>query len=343
MKNGKIYIFCPGNIISGGVNSLLMLGRALRNNTFEAGMYFIDPRSEILSSAIVSSFGMPAFDRVDDDHDNIIVVPETMTFYLSQYRNVRKVVYWLSIQFFFKMPSHRFPFTIRLFRKLIAYNYFKHDPGGKIIYLKRRIQKWDKIKSGVWDNHITHLTNSVFISEFISYYGISNAIVLHNPVRDEFYNLKPLHDRENIILAGPKTSGSIIRLLRKRLGDHKTIRVRRMDSTELLEFYTKSKMFVEMGNTNRDRTIREAALSGCVVMVANSGGSANDFDTPVPGFYKIDTDSDYKADFLEKVKTICSDYSWHFAQQLRYRNFLADEKSDFDTKVNSVFTGIRNT
>lgn len=336
----KIFVFCPGDIVSGGVNSLHLLCKSLINNGFNVGMYYINPKKEIIEGEVIKSFNTPVFEEPDDFPEHVILVPETMVEYISGYQHAQKVIYWLSVHFFFKNPPFRFPFSMRLFRKLISlpwYDYRKHSIGFNI---KMFLQKWNKKDSGIWCSGVCHIANSYFVASFLKDFGLNEVNILPNPVRNEFYEQELNNDRERIILIGPKTSKRLLSQIQHRFREYKVIWVKHMKSDEVFSLFRKSLLFVELGNANRDRTIREAVLLGCIVLISNTGGNKNYLDTPLPDYYKITPSNGYKKMLFEKIQDITDNYALHRANLEGYRAFLFEEKQQFDARVKDIFSKI---
>lgn len=235
----RIYIFCPGDIISGGVNSLQMLCKALNNEGYQAGICYINQKKHVIEQ-LQLLFGNPIFEEPSDHPGNIFVFPETMTEHSLNYKNAKIVIYWLSIHFFFKVPPHRIPFTFKIFQKLISTNWYNYDAQNIVKKIKYKIHKWNKYKSGIWDPKIYHIVNSFYIEYFLKQFGINRVHVLHNPVRDEFYNSTINTERSNIILVGPRTPKYIFYLLKKRFSDYQVIRIKNFKPEALFALFQES-------------------------------------------------------------------------------------------------------
>ncbi|HOT13322.1 MAG TPA: hypothetical protein PK252_01055 [Bacteroidales bacterium] len=336
----KIFIYCPGNIISGGTNSLHILCKALEKNGFEAGMYYINPVEKIINSDIVRSFQTTSFGPPKDLEQNIIIVPETMVGYLKQFNNAQKIVYWLSSVYFFKNPPFKFPFNIKIFRKPIYLDWYTYQSQSLSSRLRVRLLKWAKKDSQIWQNSYHHITNSFFISDFLSFLGIPQTFVLHNPVRDEFYQPLANTPKQKLILVGPKTPKNILYIIKKRFPGFQVLQAKKIPPEEMFLLYQKSILFIELGHSNRDRCIREAALRGCIILVSNSGGNKNQHDTPIADYYKINTSKKYNNLLLNKIDEIIKNYDKHLANFEHFRTFLLEEKKQFEKRALLIFEQI---
>lgn len=339
----KIYIYCPGNVISGGVNSLHNLGASLIKNGFEAGMFYHSAEKETLKNTHILSYKVPAFSNIEDNSCNVLIVSETETLFLSQFSNIKKIVYWLGLNYYFKKPPFRFPFNIKLIRKfIICRNYFGYS-SGIIENYKRVLNRWNKANDEIWKGNVLHMSNSYYVAEYCKWRGIDKVFVLHNPVRDEYY-IESGHQtvKKNVILFGPKTSKLLIAICRLYFS-YKVVRLKHLPAETVKQHMKEAKVFAEFGNNSgRDRMLREAALMGCVVISNTRGSAALYNDMPIPSQYKIpDTFYNYPR-ILKMLKKCIVHYSFMVAGFDEYVQVLNIEKKNFSTNVKEIFSVIMN-
>ena len=88
----KIIILCPGNVISGGVNSLHNLCASLNRGGFNALMYYFNALPEIINSHQITSYNVNRFEGKIDVPNHIAIVPETMVETISSFTKAKKVI-----------------------------------------------------------------------------------------------------------------------------------------------------------------------------------------------------------------------------------------------------------
>jgi len=337
-KFKKIIICSPGDVlISGGVNSLHNLCKALVENGYNASMYYLNPKQEVINSEYYLSYNVTRSNVINDDSETLLIVPETLVPYLFYYKNAGKMVYWLGLSLFMKTPTWKSPFHIKLFRKLIkCRSYFGYSTGSIEEY-KRKLNEYAKSHLPIWNGDVLHACNSDFVAGYCRNKGIE-AFVLHNPVRDEFYDdTTLLAKREKIILLGPKTSRSLINKLKKTCHGFSIVKIKKMPSQKVFELMSKAMIFVEIGNfSGRDRMPREAALRGCIVITNTRGSASNQTDYNFNKSYKIE-ESDITS-IVRKVSECINDYESHFANQLSFREQLINERNQFYLNTDKVFS-----
>jgi len=304
-------------------------------------MFYYEKNLKFLNNTIIKEFNLPYVDKIDDSPDNIIIIPETLSDLINLYPRSKKIVYWLTLYYFFKTPSHRFPLNIKPLRKIFSCSsYYGHT---KTIFHKisQKINYWNKSISPVWNNDVIHISNSYFAADFIENVMLKKTYILHNPVRDEFYNNLSENSRDKIILFGQKTKKRVVRYVQKKFPDFICIRLKRKDIIEVINLYKKSILFIEMGNfPGRDRMPREAVLSGCVVLISLTGSAAYNNDFNLPDYYKINTNKKYLPLLVKKIKHITSDYLYHYHNMQQFLDDLRIEKDSFNDKVKDIFDKI---
>jgi len=336
-----VYVYCPGNVISGGVYSLHNLCAGLIHAGFKAGMVYHSVDPDVVNHANIRSFQVPVYTHVDDKTDNLIIVSETEISYLNYFKSIRKAVYWLGINNYFKKPPFRKPFHIKLLRKAILCRNYHGYSSGFIENTKRRLSLWMKKNDIVWQPGIIHLSNSHYAAEFLKFKGIPKTYIIHNPVIDLFY----AHSENQIvkktkIVFGPKTPKLLIFLCKMFL-NCEIVRLKHISPEDARLHMQEAIIFAEFGNNSgRDRMHREAALLGCVIFSNTRGSAAVYEDMPIPSEYKIpDTIKNYPR-IIKQLKKKLMNYDTCQLDFTGYKNYLREEKNNFVPTIKSVFTEI---
>ena len=341
MKFNEVFIFSPTDIVSGGVNSLHILCKSLINNHIKVRMFYENPSSDFLNNPIIKAFNVPYTSHLEDISSNLLIVPEAMTSMLQHYKQINKMVYWLGIYFYFKKPAYRFPLNFKPLRKIFTCTDYFGNSRSFFHTLAKKINYWNKKHDPIWSNGTLHMSNSFYAADFIKSMGVQNVFVLHNPIRQEYYNQEPSSIRLKKILFGPKTPKWVFRKIKTENADFECIRLKHIAAAEVKKLYGEAQLFVELGNfAGRDRMPREAVLSGCVIL-SSRNGSANYYnDLQLPDYYKINTHQKYTADLIEKTKNITGNYTSHYANMKPYVDYLIEENQNFDKVVSEIFERI---
>ncbi|MBW3617990.1 MAG: hypothetical protein KY446_09620 [Proteobacteria bacterium] len=89
----------------------------------------------------------------------------------------------------------------------------------------------------------------------------------------------------------------------------------------------------------KDRTPREAAVAGSVVLVHRKGAGANPEDFPLDDRFKFDRGEVDTGALNRKVAAILSDPAAAWRAQEPFRALIRREKQQFEREVREVFLG----
>lgn len=336
----KIIIFCPGDIISGGVNSLHNLCSLLVRNGFNATMYYFNAKPDIINSHQIISYNVNRYDGKIDEPDQIIIVPETMIEILTTFSKAKKIIYWLALKYYFKNPPWRPPFHIKPVRKLISCRSYYGYSGGILESAKRKLNEFSKSKFNIWTEDYIHISNSHFVANYCMHRGAKKSFVLLNPIRNEFYNKEAnLNSRTETILFGPKTPKLLVLFARIFLKEFKIIQLRHIPFKKVYKLMSKSLVFAEFGNNpGRDRMPREAAMLGCIVFMNTRGSNALKEDYNIDNQYKIIDKLINYPHIIKEIRKAAQNYKIQISDFDQFRKQLKNEKANFDNEVKSVFS-----
>jgi len=96
MKNNKIYINCPGNVLAGGVESLFQLADAINNLGGNAIMLWDYPYQNPIPGKY-AHYNVRHSEEVEDTPDNWVIYPEVWTEKIGKYSNMKTAIWWLSV------------------------------------------------------------------------------------------------------------------------------------------------------------------------------------------------------------------------------------------------------
>ena len=338
LSKNEIYVYSPSNAVSGGINSLHILCRALRCKGFNARMYYTSLPDSFQNDPIIQSFNLPYCLELNDSPGNLLIVPEATTSLLQQFSQIRKMVYWLGLFFYFRSKPNRGVMAFKPLRRLFYCSDYFGKSRSWCHSFSKKLNYWNKKNDPIWRDGTLHMSNSYYVADFLKSMGIEQVWLLHNPVRDEFYSEKPIAKRSKTILFGPKTSQFLIKQLQKQLPGFRCIRLKGLAATEVKNLYNEAMLFIELGNfSGRDRMPREAVLSGCVVISSTNGSAAYYDDIQLPDFYKVNTRHTYQRELVDKVISVTGNYQKHFDEMKPYIKYLRHERDDFERNAAEIF------
>ncbi len=315
--SGRVWIYCPGRIVSGGPEALHQLARALMDSGVDARIVYY-PDADGLCSVpdAYREYAPRVAVAAEDGSSDVVVVPEVHTARLRNVRRAKTVVWWLSIDNYL---VERTP--LRFLRGLMTGN-----APLAITELK----------------DVVHCAQSVYAVEYLHRYGISAALLTDylRPVHSGSEGIASVVGRGMTVLYNPKKGYEFTRkLMRIVRADCKWVALEGMTAEQLATVMRGARIYVDFGpHPGRDRMPREAAVHGCCVLTGRRGSAANSADLPIPDWYKVDERQSGAVELVgTMIREILSDYPTHYGRFAGYRAWIGRQKTEFLDQVRSVF------
>lgn len=315
-KNTKIYILAPTQNFTGGPTLLHQLGYKLRKNDLNVIMVY----HPIVEGTPVHKnylhLNLPYRYKVEDNRTNIIIVPETMTYYLYRFKKIQKVIWWLSIDNYFKVIENR---SIK----------------SKVAY-KLRLRRRFTFKTNDVD---LHLAQSYYSLDYLKKKNIKNIEYLSDYLSEFFLNKPNTNFRkENIILYNPKKGMDFTKKIKENLRDLKWIALEKMTPEEVNKALSQGKVYIDFGeHPGKDRFPREAAINNCCVITGKKGSAKFYEDVPISEEFKFDDEEDNIPLICNKIRDCIENFDDNLRKQDPYRSFIRKEELNFDNRIKEIF------
>jgi hypothetical protein len=321
-EDTKIYIVCQADLTTGGPEALHQMCDAFNSLGYNAFMYYVPSllgkgKAEINPS--YSKYNVRAAQYIDDSQDNLLITPEINTRTLYRYKKIRKAIYWLSIDNYYK--------------SLVKTNDFKS-------FVKTVVgSKAFDINSDASDASINHLVQSRYAEVHLRDHGIQNVFHISDYLNDEYLTNDVLFDaehRKNNVLYNPAKGIELTRKLMDLEPNLNWLPLKGYTPEEVAKILSENKVYVDFGNhPGKDRFPREAAMMGCCIITGKLG-SANYFeDVPIPADYKFD-DNDLNA-IIKQIWKCIEQYNDHIKDFEGYRLFIVRHKETLFNQIATVF------
>ncbi len=282
-------------------------------------------------------------DRIEDKRDNIFIAPESMTYVLFPYKAIKKVIYWLSLDFYFWSTPYK-----RTLEKMRLYSY------PKIVFPFAYIHLWNscvhkKIVTRDMFKHMFHLYNCEYERQFLSQCGVPDMSMhyLCGPIENSFctqskeeivgskinaiaYNT----NRDKVIM---KTLNSVLSTIKSIRSDITLIPIEKMTREEVSNTLMSAKLFLDLGSfPGPERIPREASLAYTNLLISNSGAAKNIVDYPIPDKYKLDKKTDREVamsaiDMIDSYYKNIEDFSV-------FRDKVRNQQIRFVTDIAEIFS-----
>ncbi|MGM5630868.1 hypothetical protein O2K51_08180 [Apibacter raozihei] len=324
-----IYIICPANSSTGGPEALHQLSHKLRTVLkYNAQMVYINKKSN--KSPKPSSYTI--YDtkealEVIDDKNNILIIPESLTHYVSHYPNIQKIIWWLSVDFYeiCKKNRHR---------------------GLKFYFSKYIVGKKEEIEYGLENrSDVFHWAQS-----YRSYLYLLDKGVLESKIDRVCDYMNPVFTKkailqgdiskikEDIIIYNPKKGKKQIDKIKNYNLSYQWIPIEKMTPEEVSEIMKKSKLYIDFGyNPGRDRMLRESALMDCAIISGKGGSSKYQEDLNIPEKYKFEYSESLIPQINESIEFVMNNYSSSIKDFIDYKEQILNEESNFEKQLKSIF------
>lgn len=341
----KIYLVLSVNSLSGGGNSMHQLAEILIKKNQECYLYFYDEFKGVSSK--FDKYKIPKVSKIEDNSENVIIVPETLVPFLNTVKNVKKVIWWLSFDFYYysfpekkiesflskySLPNFFYPFVEYYSRKTKKIPGFLFNP----VDLKTE------------GNEIFHLYNCEYVKNNLLSWGISekNMQYLCGPLEEIFFKDEKKVKVDNLVLYNPaKGLDYTKKIIRKSKEEYPNIKFKPLTDMNRLEFVQvikSSKLYIDFGFfPGPERIPREAVMMNCNIMTSRLGAAQNQIDVPIPNYYKFEDNDENLPVIVDKISYLLSNYEKHISDFDEYREKIIKQKTRFDEDIDS-FINILN-
>lgn len=346
-KNTKVFIVAPANSATGGPELLHQLAYNLREYLkIEVYMYYHP--SNIFSEPIHREYKLykiPFVDRVPDEQSNILIVSEFYPYVkmLGNFKNIRKVIWWLSVDSFylskFCTPEKKFFFINKLSKIL-----FKHAIYDDIQSLIQN--KKGKLVSVIRNDPFArqanlHLVQSEYAKVHLLKAGINkDAVCYMSDYLNEFFLKETfkIEKKEDVVVYNPAKGYNFTRKIMKYIPDIKFIPLVNMTREQVIEILKKAKIYIDFGNhPGKDRLPRETAILGCCVITGKKGSAAYSEDVPISEEYKFDDKKENIPRIKEKIRDCIKNYYEKYKDFDEYRKTIKKEPERFMEDMKKIF------
>ncbi|MCD9617075.1 hypothetical protein [Chryseobacterium gleum] len=319
----KIIIFCPPNSVTGGPEALHQLADKLYNLRIKNVFMHYIPQRKNAKPINYNVYTTKEIEIVEDKPENILIIPESMTFLVKKYPESQKVIWWLSVDFYKILMDHRIrrqSFFTKLFYKQNDKEYhFERLPN---------VYQWaQSYRSSIYiKDHGIPASQIDFVCDYI------NPSFLKNTDRIE----KDLSNKT--ILYNPRKGKKEISELIKNSPDLQWVPVQNMNADQIKDLMAKSLLYVDFGeNPGRDKMLRESVSQDCCIISGKNGSSAFYEDLMIPDQYKFNFNEKIIPEIIAKIKQVLDNYPDHISQFSTYKNMVLNEEIAFENKLKEIF------
>ncbi|MCX8525793.1 hypothetical protein OF897_17905 [Chryseobacterium formosus] len=325
-----IYILCPANFATGGPEALHQLGEQLNQLGFNAQMSYLENDHGTLENPVHESYkkyNVPIAEKIINDQDNFLILPETYTCFLwdEEYKNLNKIVWWLSVtNYLISLEDH-----FSQYRHLKNFK-FKHYFNKYPIPTIKRMKKTKKLY---------HLAHSYFSVDFLAKNKLEKIGQISDYMSESFrkggdYSLQ----KENIIIYNPKKNDEFLEKIKEKNSQFTWLALENMTPEEVSENMKKAEVYIDFGyHPGKERMPRESCMMDCCLIIGKKGSAAFKEDMPIDEKYRFEFD-EKNIPQISKIIDYCINQYDDASQDFKsYKNILLKEKETFIKDIQTVF------
>ena len=324
----KVYVLCPGNLQTGGPELCHQFASMLISLGVQAYVCYykslgtnvtFDEKNPVHD--FYRKYHVPYVFEPEDKPHNILILPETTTYFLYQSRKIQFVIWWMSV-------DNYLVYCAKMFNSYLKNPLSKTLP--KFFYF------------GKEDSNITHFVQSEYARQFLKLNGITDnkIYMVEDYLNQEFLNRAAhvdLSTKKNIVAYNPKKGFEITQCLINIAPDIDWRPIENMTPAQVQELLAKAKIYIDFGNhPGKDRIPREAALSSCVVITNKRGAAANAIDINIPAEFKFDLQATFQ-NIINKIREVFENFPVAYEKQVAYRKRIVDDKNRFANEIVKAF------
>ena len=308
----RIFVLCPGGLVTGGPELLHQLVNALVREKRDAYITYTPLNRSWATPQEYERYRCPVAQHVPDEADTAVIVPEVNTSALFSFRKARHVIWWLSVD---------------NYRGVLAI------PGGWKLILRRLLLS--DIPSA---ETATHLFQSAYARQFVQERFKACGAMLSDYLAFDYFSAASVGFRRNVVAYNPRKGYGFTDRLIRACPDLEFLRLEGMEREQLRAAFDSCRVYIDFGtHPGKDRMPREAAMRGAVVIVGKRGAANYFEDVGLEDAYKLSCSRASIPALKRLIEDIFCNYDVHHAAQEPYRRSISGESDRFQQQVRAVF------
>lgn len=324
----RIIIASPANAQTGGPELMHQLCYVLREKGYNAFMYYYGGDKKTECPKAYLSYANPFFTEFEEQNTDLLIVPETATYLVKNFKLLRVWCWWLSVDNFYVSEEKK------IWKFLGMSKEYQYKFRNKVAL--------SSVSKMLRERYELHLAQSYYAVDSCLNMGIPNGHIkfLSDYINSEFIDRAQTAKvkKENIILYNPKKGMNFTKKIIDFMPDWKWIPLAGFTRSQMSEMLLKAKVYIDFGeHPGKDRIPREAAISNCCVITGKRGSAGFYNDVPINPEYKFDDTDTEINNIIKKIKDVFDNYENCLQDFVGYRSFIRLEKKKFYNDVNEIF------
>ncbi len=319
----KIYISAPAHAASGGPADLQMLCRHLREDfSLKAFMFYYGVKNHNPVPESYESYQNPYVMEIEDDSRNVLIVPEVASGIsaLKEYKRIRKIVWWLSVDNFYNTVFEKQKNFINFF-----------------------YQRYPLSESPLLKDVCVHLCQSYYALNHLKSKGLSNVRYLSDYINCDDSCADYKQERKRRIAYNPAKGMDFMKKIMEIMPEEEFFPLKNMTNAQLISSLRESMVYADFGNfPGKDKIPREAALSGCCVIKGKNGAGGVFEDFPFLDEFSFERKEENLPLIKKAILECLNDFERNSIKYEDYRSVLKSEREVFIRNLGDVVENVIN-
>ena len=335
----NIYVLLPHNYTTGGVELAHQLVDYLRRFGMSSYAVYVENGIIIKKPSVpevYKCYDITFASQIEDNVENIVVIPETMTEMARMFHKINIACWWMSVDNFTKKYLALLPFVWNE-NKTLFENIRKNI---HLLLSRIPLACTDILEYFRKNKHrVIHLYQSEYARQYIISHKLGKYKKLSDYINPELFptNIN-LAQKQNIVLYNPLKGWEYTKKIIDVGSDIQFIPLKGLSRNELNKLFDLAKLYIDFGNfPGKDRLPREAVLHNCCIITGRLGASQYYEDVPIDDSFKIDTLDVNIPIIIEKIKWIFTNYETTHPLFEQYRQIVKEEQQNFYNEINDIF------
>ena len=317
-KYKKLIILCRGDSVTGGSELVHQFCHELNSLSLDSSIAYYPLSEKYLVPEEYRIYDVK-LSKLEDEHDNIIMLPEVATKFAYKIKTAKIAIWWLSVDNYYrKKGDNLIKDSVKYYKDLLRL---------RLVPLMLMKNYFHFVQSSYAKDHLSMRgLESEFLSDYL------------NPIH--FNQSSKI--KEDIILYNPVKGSKITKGLISANRDFTFIPLEKLSNIQVQDLFKRAKVYIDFGNhPGKDRMPREAAMADCCIITGKRGSANNSIDVPIPQKYKFDDSKPVdNSMFRQIVLDIFSDYQKNVLNFGKYKDIIKNEQTIFKNQVSKIFKNL---
>lgn len=185
---------------------------------------------------------------------------------------------------------------------------------------------------------VTHLFQAEYIKEKLKQNDIDEMYPLSDYTRENFLKTYSVL-KKDLVVYNPAKGREYTQKILDKCPTACFVPIQGMTPEQVHKLLLEAKVYIDFGHhPGKDRIPREAAISGCCVVVGKRGSAQYFEDVPIAETYKIETKPFDLERACNVIQSCLEQYEKRIGDFAFYRNHIRQEKARFQNEIKDIFT-----